>query len=136
MFCTFFLGVLDLKTHLLKYCNAGHECPILISSEVNRIPVECNLALGLEEDFVYKSEEIQLSPGNVLLLYTDGLKEAANVELKLFEKQRMKASLQQLVDKRQTAAARDYVQQLVDDVAVFVKDAPQSDDLTLLVIKI
>ena len=56
--------------------------------------------------------------------------------MKLFEKQRMKASLQQLVDKRQTAAARDYVQQLVDDVAAFVKDAPQSDDLTLLVIKI
>ena len=113
MFCTFFLGVLDLKTHLLKYCNAGHECPILITSEVNRIPVECNLALGLEEDFVYKSEEIQLSPGNVLLLYTDGLKEAANEELKLFEKQRMKASLQQLVRKRErTAAVPDYSQKL------------------------
>ena len=136
MFCTFFLGVLDLKTHLLKYCNAGHECPILISSEVNRIPVECNLALGLGEDFVYKSEEIQLAPGNVLLLYTDGLKEAANEELKLFEKQRMKASLQQLVDKGQTAAARDYVHQLVDDVAAFVKKAPQSDDLTLMAIVI
>ena len=136
MFCTFFLGVLDLKTHLLKYCNAGHECPILITSEVNMIPVECNLALGLGEGFAYKSEEIQLSPGNVLLLSTDGLKEAANEELKPFEKQRMNASLQQIIDKGQTAAAADYVHQLVDDVGAFVKDAPQSDDLTLMAIVI
>ena len=135
MFCTFFLGVLDLKTHLLKYCNAGHECPILITSEVNMIPVECNLALGLGEGFAYKSEEIQLSPGNVLILSTDGLKEAANEEMKPFEKQRMTASLQQLVDNGRTTAA-DYVHQLVDDVAAFVKDAPQSDDLTLLAIVI
>lgn len=135
MFCTFFLGVLDLKTHLLKYCNAGHECPILITSEVNMIPVECNLALGLGEGFDYKSEEIQLSPGNVLLLYTDGLKEAANEELKPFEKQRIKDSLQQLVDNGQ-ANASEYVHHLVDDVANFVKGAPQSDDLTLMAIVI
>ena len=135
MFCTFFLGVLDLKTHLLKYCNAGHECPILITSEVNMIPVECNLALGLGEGFDYKSEEIQLSPGNVLLLYTDGLKEAANQELQPFEKQRIKDSLQQLVDNGQ-AKASEYVHHLVDDVSTFVKDAPQSDDLTLMAIVI
>ena len=99
------------------------------------IPVECNLALGLGEGFAYKSEEIQLSPGNVLILSTDGLKEAANEEMKPFEKQRMTASLQQLVDNGRTTAA-DYVHQLVDDVAAFVKDAPQSDDLTLLAIVI
>ena len=136
MFCTFFLGMLDLKTHLLKYCNAGHECPILISSEINTLPVECNLALGLSEGFAYKSEEIQLSPGHVLLFYTDGLKEAANEDLECFEKIRIKSSLQQLIDKSPTAAAADYVHRLVDDVAAFVKDAPQSDDLTLIAIKI
>ena len=80
------MGVLDLKTHLLKYCNAGHECPILITSEINLIPVECNLALGLFEGFTYKSEEMQLSPGDVLLLSTDGLKEATNEDLERFEK--------------------------------------------------
>ena len=135
MFCTFFLGVLDLKTYQLKYCNAGHECPILITSEVNMIPVECNLALGVGESFVYKSEEMQLSPGNVLLLYTDGLKDAANEEMKTFEKQRIKDSLQQLVDNGH-AKASDYVHHLVGDVAAFVKDAPQSDDLTLMTIVI
>ena len=55
--------------------------------------------------------------------------------MKPFEKQRMTASLQQLVDNGRTTAA-DYVHQLVDDVAAFVKDAPQSDDLTLLAIVI
>jgi sigma-B regulation protein RsbU (phosphoserine phosphatase) len=136
MFCTFFLGVLDLKTHLLKFCNAGHECPILITSELNMLPTECNLALGLGEGFAYKEEEMQLSPGNVLLLYTDGLKEAANENLECFEKIRIKSSLQRLVDNSPTAAAANYVHRLVDDVAAFVKDAPQSDDLTLLAIKI
>ena len=136
MFCTFFLGVLDLKTHLLKFCNAGHECPILITSELNMLPTECNLALGLGEAFAYKEEEMQLSPGNVLLLYTDGLKEAANENLECFEKIRIKSSLQRLVDNSPTAAAANYVHRLVDDVAAFVKDAPQSDDLTLLAIRI
>lgn len=136
MFCTFFLGVLDLKTHLLKFCNAGHECPILITSELKILPAECNLALGLGEGFAYKEEEMQLSPGNVLLLYTDGLKEAANENLECFEKIRIKSSLQRLVDNSPTAAAANYVHRLVDDVAAFVKDAPQSDDLTLLAIKI
>ena len=135
MFCTFFLGVLDLKTHLLKYCNAGHECPILITSEINTISVTRNLALGLSEGFKYEPEEIQLSPGNVLLLSTDGLKEAANEHQECFEKLRIKASLQQLVDNGPATAA-DYVHQLVDDVAAFVNEAPQSDDLTLMAIVI
>lgn len=67
MFCTFFLGVLDLKTHLLSYCNAGSELPILINNEVSLVSVEHNLALGLMGDMEYKHGEIQLSPGDVLL---------------------------------------------------------------------
>jgi sigma-B regulation protein RsbU (phosphoserine phosphatase) len=78
---------------------------------------------------------MQLSPGNVLLLYTDGLKDAANEEMKTFEKQRIKDSLQQIVDNGH-AKASDYVHHLVGDVAAFVKDAPQSDDLTLMAIVI
>ena len=77
---------------------------------------------------------MQLSPGDVLLLSTDGLKEAINEDLERFEKIRIKSSLQRLVDNSPAAAAADYVHCLVDDVAAFVKDAPQSDDLTLLAI--
>ena len=135
MFCTFFLGVLDLKTHLLRYCNAGHELPILITDEVKMVPVEHNLALGLMEGLTYKSEELQLKPGDVIVVCTDGIKEATNQEEDCFEKERMKASLRKVVAMEQAAAA-DYVHHLVDDVTAFVGNAPQADDLTMLAIKI
>ena len=135
IFCTFFLGVLDLKTHLLHYCNAGHELPILITNEVNVIPVKANLALGLFKGKVYRPEEIQLSPGSVFLLYTDGLKEAINKDEECFGMERIKASLQQVVDKG-PADASVYIRKLVNDVEDYMDDVPQADDLTLLAIKI
>ena len=135
MFCTFFLGVLDLKTHLLKYCNAGHELPILMADEISMIPVEHNLAMGLFEKLAYKPGEIQLKSGNVFLLCTDGVKEATNQEEECFEKARMIASLQQVANEG-SANAADYIRHLVDSVSDFVKNAPQADDITLLAIKI
>lgn len=135
IFCTFFLGVLDLKTYLLHYCNAGHELPILITDKVNIIPVKANLALGLFKGKVYRPEEIQLSPGSVFLLYTDGLKEAINKDEECFGMERIKASLQQVVDKG-PADASVYIRKLVNDVEDYMDDVPQADDLTLLAIKI
>ena len=137
MFCTYFLGVLDLKTHLLKYCNAGHELPILITNnKVSMIDVDHNLALGLMEKMVYKPGELQLSPGEVFLLCTDGIKEATNEAEECFEKERMIAALQQVADQRPAAEASAYIKALVDGVAEFEKNAPQADDLTLLAIRI
>lgn len=135
IFCTFFLGVLDLKTHLLHYCNAGHELPILITNEVNVIPVKANLALGLFKGKVYRPEEIQLSPGSVFLLYTDGLKEAINKDEECFGMERIKASLQHVVDKG-PAESSVYIRKLVNDVEDYMGDTPPADDLTLLAIKI
>ena len=135
IFCTFFLGVLDLKTHLLHYCNAGHELPILITNEINEIPVNANLALGLFKGKVYRPEEIQLSPGSVFLLYTDGLKEAINKDEECFGVERIKASLQHVVDKG-PAESSVYIRKLVNDVEDYMGDTPPADDLTLLAIKI
>jgi sigma-B regulation protein RsbU (phosphoserine phosphatase) len=135
MFCTFFLGVLDLKTHLLRYCNAGHELPILVSDEVSLVSVERDLPLCLFEGLTYKQGELQLSVGDVLVICTDGIKEATNLAEDCFEKERMKDSLREVAAMEQADAA-DYVHHLVDDVAAFVGNAPQADDLTILAIKI
>lgn len=99
------------------------------------LSVEHNLALGLLGDMEYKPGEIQLSPGDVLLLCTDGIKEATAQDEECFQTERMKASLQKIVDQG-PAEASAYIKQLVDDVTDFVGDAPQADDLTLLAIKI
>ena len=78
---------------------------------------------------------MQLSPGDVLLLCTDGLKEALNQEEEIFGKERIIASLQKVVAQG-PADIKACIHQLVEDAGDFVKDAPQADDLTLLAIKI
>ena len=135
MFCTFFLGVLNLKTHELKYCNAGHELPLLVTSEVSMIQVDHNLPLGLIEGKPYKSGQMQLSPGDVLLLCTDGLKDATNQEEEFFGKERIITSLQKVVAQG-PANAEACIRCLVEDTFGFAKDATQADDLTLLAVKI
>ena len=135
MFCTFFLGVLDLKTHVLEYCNAGHELPILVTSEATEIRVKPNIAMGLYMDRQYRKEQIELPSGSVLILYTDGLKEAIDSTEECYGRERILTSLQRVIIKGATEPS-DYIRQLVNDVTLYVGDMPQADDLTLLAVKV
>ena len=131
MFCTFFLGVLDLKTGQLVFCNAGHEAPYMIASGVERIAVDANMALGVMEGMSFTTQEIQLPVNALLFLYTDGVTEAMNPEKVLFGKERVEDALRQAL-KDGTTNATGYVGRMTDEVAAFVKEAPQADDLTML----
>ena len=135
MFCTFFLGVLDLKTHVLEYCNAGHELPILVTSEATEIRVKPNIAMGLYMERQYRKEQIELPSGSVLILYTDGLKEAIDSTEECYGRERILTSLQRVIIKGATEPS-DYIRQLVNDVTLYVGDMPQADDLTLLAVKV
>lgn len=130
MFVTLFTGVLDLATGLLRYCNSGHNAPVLIDSAggVRFLPVEANVAVGVLPDYEFKSQELLLRPGDGLLLYTDGLTEAENREHELFGEERMISSLK----KQGAAAPGSLLVALQDSVHRFVDGAEQSDDLTLL----
>ena len=134
MFVTFFIGVLDLPTGRLRYCNAGHDVPQLITPTdhgpaITDLPVSPNLPIGVFGDMKYEVEEYTLTPGTTLFLYTDGLTEAKNKRHEQFGAERMRRSL--LTD--------DGMQQLVasmtEAVHQFVEDAEQSDDLTQLAIR-
>ena len=135
MFCTFLLGVLDLKTGVLKYCNAGHEAPYMIHSTIERMPVDSNMALGVMEGMSFSSQEIKLPEDTLLLLYTDGLTDATNPDGKLFGKERVDEVLRRALDD-DIGNASEYIGRLTEEVAAYVKDAPQADDLTMLAIKI
>ena len=74
-FITMFVGILDLATGCLDYCNAGHEAPILAGQP---LPIKPNLPIGALSDWTYEGQQAQLIPGNMLFLYTDGLNEAMN----------------------------------------------------------
>ena len=135
MFCTFFLGVLDLKTGLLRYCNAGHEAPYMVTSEVERIKVDPNMALGVVEGMQFTAQEKLLPDGGLLFLYTDGLTEATDENEGLFGRERVEQSLQNALDEGLTDGAA-YIHRMTDDVAAFVKNASQSDDLTMLALRL
>ena len=90
MFVTCFLGVLDLSTGHLKYCNAGHNAPVRIGPGTAAfLDVVPNLALGVVSGTQYKEQETDLSSGEGLFLYTDGLTEAENAEHALFGEKRL-----------------------------------------------
>ena len=72
MFVTLFVGVLDLKTGRLCYCNAGHDSPLLLGSKVTILPCECNLPIGVITDFTFEQQEITLKRPTTIFLFTDG----------------------------------------------------------------
>lgn len=132
MFLTLFLGVLDLTTGRLDYCNAGHNAPVLLSgSGQPNLDVLANLPLGIVADFPYQAQSVQLSRGDLLFLYTDGLTEAENINHDQFGEQRMIDILTSL----NTTRPRNVADAMLAAVSAFVGDAEQSDDLTMLAIR-
>ena len=132
MFCTLFCGVLDMQTGRVEFCNAGHNPPIWVhEGNTSFMTPEVNLPTGVLGDFEYKSEEIQLSEGDALFLYTDGVTEAENSQKALFGD----ASTLAMVDLLKDVPMMDMADGVVDAIRRFVDDYEQSDDLTMLCLR-
>jgi sigma-B regulation protein RsbU (phosphoserine phosphatase) len=133
MFVTMFVGVLDLATNRITYCNAGHNPPVVIGPQGCRfLEVVPNLPLGVEAEMQYAEQSEQLQPNSGLLLYTDGLTEAERTDHQQFGEARMLQALEKLT----TASAKTVVENLQQAVAEFVDDAEPSDDLTLFCVRV
>ena len=130
MFCTAFLGVLDLKTGNMQYCNAGHNAPVMLASlgEVEFMEVKPNLPLGLFGDFSYEGQECDITKGTSLFLYTDGVTEAENMAKALYSDGRLLAFL----GKQQKNMPQTIVDAVLDDVNKHADGAEQSDDITIM----
>ena len=133
MFVTLFIGVLDLPTGRLRYCNAGHDAPLLIDKEVKPLSVNPNLPIGLFEDFKYGLQEIQLPDEMTLLLYTDGLTEAMNTQHSQFGLQRIIDTATHCHQQGQLSPV-GLMDKLHEQTILFADGAQQSDDLTMLAI--
>ena len=135
IFVTFFAGMLDLETGLLRYCNAGHNKPIVVSKGEGTmengqfLDAKPYLPLGVFEGTKYEEKEYTLPPGATLFLYTDGLTEAMTQNHEQFGSERMMAQLQGGV------GCQEQIERMTEAVHQFVGDAPQSDDLTMLAIR-
>jgi sigma-B regulation protein RsbU (phosphoserine phosphatase) len=133
MFVTMFIGVLDLQTGLLRYCNAGHDAPLLIGQGVGVLPCESNLPIGLM-DWEFVPQETTIASGTTIFLYTDGLNEAENSQHQQFgEEQILQLAEEQLV--KGECQPMPLIQRMSAAVHFFAGAAEQSDDLTMLAIQ-
>jgi sigma-B regulation protein RsbU (phosphoserine phosphatase) len=130
MFVTFFLGILDIRKGELRYCNAGHNPPILIRNkkDVSYFNITKAIPVGLFDTYDYVEESILIAPNDEIFLYTDGLTEAEDVDNKLFGDD----LLLQVISQHATASPREMIEIATKAVAEHVKGHTQSDDLTMM----
>lgn len=134
MFVTFFLGLLDLTTGHLDFCNAGHSSPFLSDGEkggdfIQMVP---NTAIGLMPMFKFKGEEIDCIKGKRFFVYTDGVNEAMDKQNKQYGKDR----LQDFLRKADSANAQTLIDTLTAEVEKHRNGAEASDDLTMMAIRL
>lgn len=129
-FVTMLVGVLDLATGRLTFCNAGHNPPAIgRGAEASFMQMrEKNIPVGLFEDYAFLQETVCLKPGDRLVVYTDGVTEAETKDKRQFGDER----LLEAIEKSSGAGASDTVRMISADIARFTRGAEQSDDITLL----
>jgi sigma-B regulation protein RsbU (phosphoserine phosphatase) len=134
MFVTVFCGVLDLRTGLVEYSDGGHEPPFVIrhGERAELLEKKGGMALGFLDSISYPTGYVQLNPGDSLVLYTDGVNEALDIDGRMFHVSGIERTLNGYLD---GTPAKAIVTGLAADVAGFVGAAPQSDDITILVLK-
>jgi len=134
MFVTLFYGILDPKSGRLDYVNAGHNPPYVRHLDGSVAPLERagDMAIAVMEGFDFTQLSTQLAPGELLLLYTDGVTEAFNPEEQAFGEERLEAALTSIP---RGLPIPTVLQTVTGAVDAFAGSAPQSDDLTLLALR-
>ncbi len=130
MFVTVFCGILNFRTGVLCYSNAGHNPPLILrpGRPPEWLVLPEGFFLGTMEDSVYETRQILLAPGDMLLLYTDGVTEAMNGDKGFFGERR----LIQAAEGREQGSPEELVREVLRSVREFAGSEPQSDDITML----
>lgn len=129
MFVTVWLGILELSTGKLVFANAGHEDFVLKNGDRFKLnKTKHGIPIGAMEDYEYKNNEVILNKGDKLFLYTDGLPEATNSELEMFNLDRMVDTLNEFKD----VNTKELLSEVTNRVDEFVGEAIKFDDLTMM----
>ena len=134
MFVTAWMGILDLKTGLLKFVNAGHNPPLIrqADGEFAYLKARSGMVLAGMDGIKYRQNELQLTPGDQVFLYTDGVTEATDKNNQLYGEERLLETVNQNIIKD----TRQLCEAVKADVDKFVGEAPQFDDITMLSVEI
>jgi sigma-B regulation protein RsbU (phosphoserine phosphatase) len=132
-FLTLFLGVLNLRTGMLNYCNAAHTSTLILkpSGEICDLEHSHGLPLGLYPDKEYSESRIQIEKGDTLILYTDGVTELQDANKFHFGEERFKENLSHLAGQK----PKEIAKRIENGLEVFKGEAEQSDDITMMILK-
>lgn len=133
MFVTLFCGMLDAATGDFTYANAGHNPPLLldVNGGAALLDVAKGLVAGFIEDTHYREKVLRLAEGQSVLMYTDGVTEAMNTANECYAE----ARLLDLAGSREWQEPLKLIKAVREDIAAFVQQAPQADDITLLALR-
>ena len=134
MFVTCWMGILNFVTHTVSYVDAGHNPPLVRHKDgtFGYFKSRPGFVLGGMEGVRYRQGTFELRPGDEIYMYTDGITEAVDMEENLYGEERLEKVLNTLGD----VPAREVCQKVKEDVAAFVGEAPQFDDMTMLCLKL
>lgn len=130
MFVTLFVGVIDTKSGILTFCNAGHNPPVIIrkNGEISFFPITKSIPVGLFEDYEYIEESANIYDQDQLFLYTDGVTEAEDIDNNLYGND----NLLEIISKNNNLSPKELIEVVKNDISVHVNGHTQSDDLTML----
>jgi sigma-B regulation protein RsbU (phosphoserine phosphatase) len=135
-FATLWYGVFDPRTLRLTYCNAGHEPPMLVrGGKAYQLDVG-GMIVGVERDEAYDKGLWDLEPGDIVLLYTDGLTEAMNFQQQKFGRKRIEEALLAVTRRPGGASAADVLNHVLWEMRRFTGLRRSIDDTTLVVLKV
>ena len=134
MFVTYFMGILDIRTGEVEYCNAGHNPPFILRANgtLEKVDELHGMPLGVMEDAVYKESQKQINPGQIILIGTDGIKESVNANGEMFGNKRLLNVIRDYADK----SAREILDKAFESLNNFRHPLEADDDETLVVIKV
>lgn len=133
MFATVFCGILDIATGVVEFANAGHNPPMIgrAGGAFEFLEVSKGFVLGPMPDFEYKQGSVKLETGDTFFLYTDGVTEAMDPGQKQYSEARLKDTLERV----KAFDVQSIVSAVREDVRDFTREAPQSDDITMLAVR-
>jgi sigma-B regulation protein RsbU (phosphoserine phosphatase) len=129
-FVTVFFGVLNIRTGEVQFSNGGHNLPYLLRStgEVEQLPMTDGMLLGKIPHLDFETKRIQLSKGDRMFVYTDGVSEAMDPEMNQYREERLESYLKTTAGN----TIQDLVKGSIADIKKHTREAPQSDDITVL----
>jgi len=131
-FATVFYGILDTQHHTLKFSNAGHDSPYVLHTDAKASRLQTGgVPLGMLEEFPFEEEEVEMKPGDLLVVYSDGVTEAWNTDEVEFGEQR----LAEVLHHHHGRTASELIDGVIAAVKSHTAGAPQADDITLVVLK-